>query len=124
MNAVNRRFAMAKDVILVVEDEEDILELVRFSLDREGYQVLRADSAERALEILGRQPVDLIVLDLMLPAMDGLTLARRLKSHPKYHFTPIVMLTAKTGESDIVAGLEVGAADYITKPFSPRVLVA
>jgi two-component system, OmpR family, alkaline phosphatase synthesis response regulator PhoP len=115
---------MAKEKILVVDDEEDILELVRFNLAREGYRVETSADGERALEAARSTRPDLIVLDLMLPGMDGLEVARVLKQNPDTGRIPIVMLTAKGEDSDIVAGLELGAEDYITKPFSPRVLVA
>ncbi|MEJ2038994.1 MAG: response regulator transcription factor [Desulfosarcinaceae bacterium] len=115
---------MNKKTVLVVDDEEDILELVRFNLSREGYEVLCAASGEEARQVMGETSVDLLVLDLMLPGMDGLELTRKLKNDPKNNLIPIVMLTAKGEEADIVAGLELGADDYITKPFSPRVLLA
>ena len=115
---------MEKKTILVVDDEEDILELVRFNLSREGHEVLCAASGEKALEILKSKPVDLMVLDLMLPGMDGFAVAKRVKNDPRIQHLPIVMLTAKGSESDVVAGLQLGAEDYITKPFSPRVLLA
>lgn len=110
--------------ILVVDDEEDILELVRFNLVREGYQVYCVDSGEKALDILKSRSVDLMVLDLMLPGMDGLSVAKWVKNDPLVRHVPIIMLTAKSSESDVVAGLELGAEDYVTKPFSLRVLVA
>jgi two-component system phosphate regulon response regulator PhoB len=115
---------MSKAKILVVDDEEDILELVRYNLDREGYTVTCAASGEEALEAAAAQPVDLIVLDLMLPGIDGLEVARRLRQSAETKETPIVMLTAKGEEADIVTGLELGADDYVTKPFSPRILIA
>lgn len=115
---------MPNERILVVEDEQDILELVRYNLARDNYQVFCASSGEEALKIAGSQPLDLIVLDLMLPKMDGLEVTRRLKNNPKTQSIFIVMLTAKGSEADIVTGLELGADDYITKPFSPRVLLA
>jgi len=115
---------MSKERILVVDDEEDILELVRFNLSREGHEVICAASGEKALEILKSKPVDLMVLDLMLPGMDGFTVAKRVKSDPRIKHLPIVMLTARGSESDVVTGLQLGAEDYVTKPFSPRVLVA
>ena len=113
-----------KAKILVVDDEEDILELVRFNLSREGYEVLGAETGEKALEILKSRPVDLMVLDLMLPGIDGFSVAKRVKNDPRLGHVPIVMLTAKGSETDVVTGLQLGAEDYITKPFSPRVLVA
>lgn len=115
---------MPKERILVVEDEKDILELVRYNLDRENYQVFCAGSGEEALRIAASETLNLIVLDLMLPGMDGLEVARRLKKNPRTQNIFIIMLTAKGSEADIVAGLELGADDYITKPFSPRVLLA
>jgi two-component system, OmpR family, alkaline phosphatase synthesis response regulator PhoP len=115
---------MSRDKILVVDDEEDILELVRYNLVREGYTVVCAASGEAALQSAASDPMDLIILDLMLPGIDGLEVARRLKQHPGTKDTPIVMLTAKGEEADIVTGLELGADDYVTKPFSPRILIA
>ena len=115
---------MAKEKILVVDDEEDILELIRFNLVREGYKVLCAPSGEEAMNIGQSEIPDLMVLDLMLPGIDGLEVTRILKNDSRTKDIPIVMLTAKGEEADIVTGLELGADDYITKPFSPRVLVA
>jgi two-component system alkaline phosphatase synthesis response regulator PhoP len=115
---------MAKQKILVVDDEEDILELLKFNLSREGYQVPCAVSGEQALRLVRSENPDLVVLDLMLPGIDGLEVTKRLKSNPNTKNLPIVMLTAKGEEADIVTGLELGADDYITKPFSPRILVA
>lgn len=115
---------MPREKILVVDDEEDILELVRYNLEREGFQVTCAESGEKAMERTRQEAPDLIVLDLMLPGIDGLEVARRLKQDQKTAGLPIVMLTAKGEEADIVAGLELGADDYITKPFSPRVMIA
>ena len=115
---------MPKEKILVVDDEEDILELVRFNLSKEGYQVVCAATGEKAVEMARSELPDLMVLDLMLPGMDGLLVAGFLKNHPETHHLPIVMLTAKGDESDVVTGLELGADDYVTKPFSPKILVA
>ena len=115
---------MADNKILVVDDEEDILELVRYNLAREGYRVVCAASGEQALNKAGSEPFDLIVLDLMLPGIDGLEVAKKLKSKPETRHIPIIMLTAKGEEADIVTGLELGADDYVTKPFSPRILIA
>ncbi|MGD9301183.1 MAG: response regulator transcription factor [Desulfobacterales bacterium] len=115
---------MAKEKILIVEDEEDILELVRFNLAREGYQVAGTLSGEEALKKARTEAFDLIVLDLMLPGIDGLEVTKKLKANDKTWHIPIVMLTAKGEEADIVTGLELGADDYITKPFSPRILIA
>jgi two-component system, OmpR family, alkaline phosphatase synthesis response regulator PhoP len=115
---------MAKERILIVDDEEDILELVSYHLVREGYQLMTAASGEEALGKAKRESFDLIVLDLMLPGMDGLDVARALKADDRTGSVPIVMLTAKGEDADVVAGLELGADDYVTKPFSPRVLSA
>ena len=115
---------MADNKILVVDDEEDILELVRYNLAREGYKVVCAATGEQALNKAGAEPFDLIVLDLMLPGIDGLEVAKKLKSKPDTRHIPIIMLTAKGEEADIVTGLELGADDYVTKPFSPRILLA
>lgn len=115
---------MAKERILAVDDEEDILELVRFNLAREGYSIICTTSGEEALKIAQEEHPALIVLDLMLPGIDGLDVAKALKSGPKTRDIPVIMLTAKGEEADIVTGLELGADDYVTKPFSPRILVA
>ncbi len=115
---------MAKEKILVVDDEEDILELVRYNLSKERYRVSSALSGEIALQKAREERPDLILLDLMLPGLDGLTVCRELKRDPLTSSTPIVMLTAKGEDADIVVGLELGADDYIVKPFSPRVLEA
>jgi len=115
---------MAKEKILVVDDEKDILELVKFNLSREGYRVSCVASGEEALRIAQSEAPDLIVLDLMLPGIDGLEATRILKSNAGTMDIPIVMLTAKGEEADIVTGLELGADDYMTKPFSTRVLTA
>jgi len=115
---------MPKKTILIVDDEEDILELMSFNLSKEGYKVLTAQDGEQCLNLAKENLPDLIVLDLMLPGMDGLEVARVLKRDPQTGHIPIVMLTAKSEEIDIVTGLELGADDYVTKPFSPRVLLA
>ena len=115
---------MSRERILAVDDEEDILELLRFNLAREGYRVNCSASGEEALRIARTKPIDLIVLDLMLPGMDGLDVTRKIKGDVNIAHIPIIMLTAKGEEADIVTGLELGASDYVTKPFSPRVLIA
>jgi two-component system alkaline phosphatase synthesis response regulator PhoP len=115
---------MAGEKILVVDDEENIRELVKYNLAREGYQVTTVNSGEEALKQIRAKLPDLIVLDLMLPGMDGLDVCRQLKSDGRTVHIPIVMLTVKGEESDIVIGLELGADDYIIKPFSPKVLLA
>lgn len=110
--------------VLVVDDEQDILELVEYNLAREGYKVLTVSTGEDALRVTRSQLPDIVVLDLMLPGVDGLEVCRLLKSGETTQHIPIVMLTAKGDEADVVAGLELGADDYVTKPFSPRVLMA
>jgi two-component system alkaline phosphatase synthesis response regulator PhoP len=110
--------------ILVVEDEEDIQELVKYALIKEGYRVICSGSGEEALKLVRTERPDLVLLDLMLPGVDGLEVCRQLKKDPSTDGIPVIMLTAKGEESDIVAGLELGADDYVTKPFSTRVLVA
>jgi two-component system alkaline phosphatase synthesis response regulator PhoP len=115
---------MAKGNILVIEDEEDILELVRYNFAKEGYEVICATTGEEGLGVAKSKLPTLVVLDLMLPGVDGLEVCRLLKTDSKTRHIPIVILTARSEEVDVVAGLELGADDYITKPFSPRVLVA
>ena len=115
---------MNRDKILLVEDERDIQELLKFNLERENYEVETAGTGEDGLRLLKSSAPALILLDLMLPGMDGLDVCRRVKAQPETRDIPIIMLTAKDSEADIVTGLEMGADDYITKPFSPRVLVA
>jgi two-component system phosphate regulon response regulator PhoB len=118
------KVAMATERILVVDDEEDLLELIRYNLGKEGYQVRCVSTGEGAIREARALPPDLILLDLLLPSVDGLSVCKTLKSDPATQHVPIVMVTAKTEEADIVTGLELGADDYITKPFSPRVLLA
>ncbi len=115
---------MAHEHILVVEDEEEILELLRYNLEKQGFRVACAPSGEDALRWARCTVPDLVLLDLMLPGVDGMEVCRSLKRDPATQHVPIVMLTAKGGEADVVAGLEIGADDYVTKPFSPRVLIA
>ena len=115
---------MAKETILVVDDEEDILELVRYNLSREGYRVSCATTGEAGLELAQSEHPDLVLLDLMLPGIDGLEVCRLLKSSPASQGIPVVILSAKGEEADVVTGLEVGADDYVVKPFSPRVMLA
>jgi two-component system phosphate regulon response regulator PhoB len=115
---------MIRQSILVVEDEEDIRELVSYNLLKEGYQVAGVASGEDALTAVESKAPDLILLDIMLPGLDGLKVCRKLKQNPLFKSIPIIMLTAKGEEPDIVAGLNMGADDYVTKPFSPKVLVA
>jgi len=110
--------------ILVVDDEEPIQELLRFNLEKEGYKVLIASDGAEALRILEEKNPELVVLYIMLPGMSGLAVLDRLRKNPKFVDLPVIMLTAKGEEIDKVLGLEIGADDYITKPFSPRELVA
>ncbi|MCF8112904.1 MAG: response regulator transcription factor [Desulfotignum sp.] len=115
---------MPRETILIVDDEEDIVELIRYNLKSEGYTILTAGTGEQAIKIARQSRPDLIVLDLMLPGIDGLEVTRHLKNNDPTAQIPIVMVTAKGEESDVVTGLELGANDYISKPFSPRELQA
>lgn len=110
--------------ILVVDDELPILELIRYNLQKEGFTVLTAEKGVQALEIARAAEPDLILLDLMLPDMGGFDICRILRNDETTVHIPIIMITAKSADTDIVSGLELGADDYITKPFSPKVLVA
>jgi two-component system alkaline phosphatase synthesis response regulator PhoP len=124
----NRRLLTAhmmnKATILIIDDEKDLIEMVRYNLDKDGYDVISATDGQTGLEIAQRHKLDLIVLDLMMPGIDGLEVCRRLRSDPRTGRIPLIMLTAKATEADRIVGLELGADDYITKPFSPRELVA
>ena len=115
---------MSRQSVLVVEDEEDIMEVIRFNLEKEGYEVNQALSGEKALQVIENNLPSLVLLDLMLPGINGLDLCRIFKQNDRTKAIPVIMLTAKSEDADIVAGLEMGAEDYITKPFSPRVLLA
>ena len=115
---------MAGKEILIVEDDEDVMELIRYNLAKEGFNCDAAYNGQEALKKAQGMLPDLVLLDLMLPEVDGLEVCKRLKISPQTEHIPIVMVTAKSDEADIVAGLELGADDYITKPFSPKVLVA
>jgi two-component system, OmpR family, alkaline phosphatase synthesis response regulator PhoP len=114
----------ARKHILVIEDERDISELVRFNLEQDGFAVTVAADGEQALAALRRERPTLVVLDLMLPGISGLEICRRLRGDAATANLPIVILTAKAAEADRVVGLEMGADDYLTKPFSPRELLA
>ena len=116
--------ASTKARILLVEDERDIQELITHRLRRESYDVRTANSGELGMEMIREDPPDVVLLDLMLPGIDGLEVCRRMRSDPQLASVAIVMLTARDEEADIVTGLEFGADDYIAKPFSPRVLLA
>jgi two-component system phosphate regulon response regulator PhoB len=113
-----------KERVLVVDDEQDIRELIQYNLQKEGYSVVCVETGEEAIDEVEKRLPDVVVLDLMLPGVDGRDVCKRLKQDPRTSGVPVVMLTAKTEDSDIVSGLELGADDYVTKPFSPKVLTA
>jgi two-component system phosphate regulon response regulator PhoB len=115
---------MGKKRILIVEDDRDILGLMKHHLEREGYAVVGAATGEEGLRLVRHDPPSLVILDLMLPGIDGLEVLRQLRERPKGRRVPALIVSAKGEEADIVSGLELGADDYLTKPFSPRVLVA
>lgn len=110
--------------IMVIEDEPDIAEVIAYNLEREGYSVSTADNGQHGLDQVLREPPDLVLLDLMLPGMDGIEVCRQIRAESHTARLPVIMLTAKGEESDVVLGLGIGADDYLTKPFSPRELVA
>lgn len=110
--------------ILAVDDEENIRELLKYNLEKEGFQVILASRGDQVFDILEKDDIDLIILDLMLPGIDGLSLCKEIKSDDKFNRLPIIMLTARTEEIDRVVGLEMGADDYVSKPFSMRELIA
>lgn len=109
--------------ILVVDDEPPIVRLMEFILARQGHEMLVAVNGEEALEKVRAHHPDLVLLDIMMPRIDGYEVARTLRADPAYHFLPIIMLSAKAQEEDIARGMEVGVNEYITKPFSPEQLV-
>jgi two-component system alkaline phosphatase synthesis response regulator PhoP len=113
-----------KEKILIVEDEKDIVKMLDYNLKKEGFRTISASDGEDALDLATREHPDLIILDLMLPGINGLEVCKTLKKETKTASIPIIMLTAKTQESDKVVGLELGADDYMTKPFSVRELIA
>jgi len=115
---------MAKKKILVVEDDRDISELITYNLEREGYEIACLYDGGQVVDFVHKRKPELIILDLMLPEVDGIEICRTLKSDAATKHIPIVMLTAKSEEADVVVGLQMGADDYIPKPFSPKVLVA
>ncbi len=115
---------MAGEKILVVDDEQDLVDLIRFNLERNQYQVVAAQDGEAALALARRDRPDLIILDIMLPRASGRDVTMALKGDPAMKAIPIIMLTALTGEGDVVLGLQLGADDYVTKPFSMDVLLA
>ena len=113
-----------KRTVLVVDDEKDLVDLMTYNLQRNGYDVLCAFSGTEALDLAQRHVPDMVVLDLMLPGIDGTEVARRLKADARTAQIPIIMLTAKGEETDVVVGLTLGADDYVTKPFSMKILLA
>ena len=115
---------MGKSTILVIDDEADLVELVSYNLKREGYEVVCAADGKAGLQSARHHKPDLIVLDVMMPSLDGLEVCRALRGDARTSGVPIIMLTAKAAEADRIVGLELGADDYVTKPFSPRELVA
>ncbi|TYP54927.1 response regulator transcription factor [Thermosediminibacter litoriperuensis] len=115
---------MAKEKILVVDDEPNILELVKFNLENSGFKVITAADGQQALDLVQEEQPDLVILDIMLPGIDGMEVCRILRRQRTTRDIPVILLTAKTEEIDKVLGLEMGADDYITKPFSPRELAA
>jgi two-component system phosphate regulon response regulator PhoB len=115
---------MSRERILIIEDEEDIQELLQYNLSKEGMRAISALTGEDGLKKARNEPLDLILLDLMLPGMSGLDVSRSLKKDDTTRNIPIIILTAKGEESDVVLGLELGADDYIVKPFSPKILIA
>jgi len=113
-----------KESILVVDDEDDIRELIEYNLSKAGYRIICVSSGEEAVQAVTAKAPDLVILDLMLPGMDGLDVCRQLKGDPAFRAIPIIMVSARGDEADVVSGLELGADDYLSKPFSPRVLLA
>jgi two-component system, OmpR family, alkaline phosphatase synthesis response regulator PhoP len=124
LRQVKTSIPKTKRTVLVVDDEKDITELISYNLTRHGYEVLNAFDGNEALDIAQRETPDLVLLDLMLPGLEGTEVARRLKADGRTSGIPIIMLTAKGEETDVVVGLTLGADDYITKPFSPKILLA
>lgn len=115
---------MAKETILLIEDEKNIVELVKYNLEQEGFSVLSATRGDTGLDLALKSKPNLVILDLMLPEIDGLEICKTLRQNEKTSAIPIIILTAKAQESDRIVGLELGADDYVTKPFSPRELAA
>ncbi len=113
---------MLKTKIVLIEDEDDIAELIKLQAEIQGYQLIHREDGLNGFECIEKERPDLILLDLMLPGQNGLDVCRRVKSYPQLRSIPIIMLSAKSEETDVVLGLELGADDYVTKPFSPRVL--
>jgi len=115
---------MCKAVILIIEDDPDIKELLSFSMNREGWKLLFAETGEQGLKLLKKETVNCILIDIMLPGIDGLNVLKKLKQQEQYRSIPVIMTTARSEEADIITGLELGADDYVAKPYSPKVLIA
>lgn len=128
MNRLFRRIVVEQNMgiktILAVDDEEHILELLQYNLENDGYHMLKAESGEEALKLLETNEIDMVLLDIMLPGMDGIEVLRTIRSHQHYKKLPVIMLTAKSDEISKVVGLEVGADDYLSKPFGVHELLA
>lgn len=118
------KITATKKHLLIIDDDPDILELLKYNLSREGYKVTCVDTGEKGLKILKTKTPDLIILDIMLPGMDGIDIIKTITSNYKTRDIPVIILSAKTDETDIIIGIELGAADYVTKPFSVKVLIA
>jgi two-component system phosphate regulon response regulator PhoB len=115
---------LSRKTVLIVDDEADIRELLTYNLEREGFDVKAVEDGNQALDFIRKNKVDLLLLDLMIPGLSGLELCKHLKKQSDLEGIPIIMISAKSGESDVIVGLELGADDYITKPFSPKEVVA
>jgi two-component system phosphate regulon response regulator PhoB len=113
-----------KAAILIIEDDPEIQELLSFAMEREGWRLIQAKTGEQGLELLKKEKVSCILLDIMLPGMDGLNVLRKIKEDEQYRNIPVIMTTARGEEADIITGLELGADDYVVKPYSPKVLIA
>ncbi|MGD9161301.1 MAG: response regulator transcription factor [Desulfobacteraceae bacterium] len=119
-----KKITAEKKQILIIDDDPDILELLKYHLSNEGFKVTCVENGEKALKILKNRTPDLIVLDIMLPGVDGLEILKIVNNNPKTQNTPVIIVSAKTEETDVIIGIELGAADYVTKPFSIKVLIA
>jgi len=115
---------MRREKVVIIEDEEDILEIIEYNLSREGYKVYSAQDGEDGIKLINEEKPDIVILDLMLPGLNGIEVCRRLKADSLTAHIPVIMVTAKGEESDIVLGLGIGADDYVAKPFSPKELTA